>query len=532
VSSLTGTRELIRLYARRDRVKLPAGMLVMILVMASNLSGFRRLYPTAKERADFARSVNSNNAQLLLYGPVHGGDTLGGLVAWRSAVIGGVIMGLISLLIVLRHTRGEEESGRAELVLSGRVGWRAQLSAALVLAAISNLGAGLYLLALLLFYHQPLGGSVALSLGLAGVGTVFGSVGAVAAQLTESTRSARGIASTVLGAAFLLRAVGDTSSGLSWLTWLSPLGWVERLLPFAGNRWWVFAPILAAAAVLAWGAYQLASRRDFGAGIWPARLGPATAPATLRSPLALAWRLQRPALLGWSLGFLVVGATVGGAGKGISEELNSSESLKKMFQNLGGHGDLTDAYLATAMSILGLLAGAYAVQAALRPSIEESSGRADPVLATPVTRLGWLASHLVFAVLGPAVVLVVGGLAAGVVYGASTHSLGHQVPRLLAGALVQLPAVWILSAIAIALFGLVPRAVQAGWGALVLFVLLGQVGSAFGWSHKVLDASPFTHIPAVPAVHASFLPLLTLSLIAVVVTAAGASGLRRRAIGA
>ncbi|HTZ44388.1 MAG TPA: ABC transporter permease [Jatrophihabitans sp.] len=532
MNSLTGTRDLLRLYVRRDRVKLPAGILLMALVMASNVSGFKRLYSTAQERADFARGIDSNNAQLFLYGAVHRGDTLGGLVAWRSAAIGGVVMGLISLFLVIRHTRGEEESGRAELVLSGRVGQRAQLTAALVLALVSNLGAAAYILALLLFYRLPAGGSVALSLGLAAVGMVFAGVGAVAAQLTESARTARGIAATVLGAAFLLRALGDTSASTPWLSWLSPVGWVERLLAFAGDRWWVFAAFLAATAVLAGAGYLLSARRDFGAGIWPARLGPAAAPPSLRSPFGLAWRLQRPALLGWSVGFAVVGATVGGAGKGISAELNGSDSLKKLFRNLGGHGDLTDAYLATAMSILGLLAAAYAVQAALRPSAEEAAGRVEPLLATQATRLGWLGGHLAFAVLGPAVVLAVGGLATGVVYGAATHSLGHQVPRLLAGALVQLPAVWILAAIAVALFGLAPRAVQAGWGALVVFVLLGQIGSAFGWDQALLDVSPFTHIPRVPGVDPSATPLLALVAIAVLLTAAGASGLRRRAIGA
>ncbi|HEY0700644.1 MAG TPA: ABC transporter permease [Micromonospora sp.] len=528
-----GTWQLVRLYLRRDRIKLPVGILVLVAIVASNLSGFASLYETAQERAAFAKGVNGNAAQLFMYGPVFNGETLGGLVAWRSIAIAGILIGLVNLFLVIRHTRAEEESGRAELVRAGVVGRYAELTAALVVAVLGNLAIALLLVGTMTSKDLPRAGAAALAFGLAAVGCVFAAVGAVTAQLTENARTARGMASAVLGVTYLFRAVGDASrpEGDSWLGLLSPIGWLQRMRPFAGDRWGMLGLALVVAVVLASAAFVLSTRRDVGAGIMPARLGPPAAPPGLRSPLALAWRLHQPALIGWTVGFLAIGAVVGGAAKSIGDQLDSNPALKEVFEKLGGSGDLVDAYLAAAMGILGMLAAAYAVQAALRPHAEESSGRAEPVLATRTTRISWATSHMVFALLGPAVALAAGGLAAGLVYGATTQEVGRQVPRLLGGALVQLPAVWILAGITVALFGLAPRMIQAAWGALVVFLLLGQLGGAFGWDQKLLDISPFTHIPPVPSADLTVTPLVSLVVLAGVLVAAGLAGFRRRGIG-
>ena len=51
----------------------------------------------------------------------------------------------------------------------------------------------------------------------------------------------------------------------------------------------------------------------------------------------------------------------------------------------------------------------------LRLRTEETDGRAEAVLATAVGRLRWAVSHLLVAVLGPAVALLAAGLTAGLV---------------------------------------------------------------------------------------------------------------------
>ncbi|WP_336203763.1 hypothetical protein [Nonomuraea sp. LPB2021202275-12-8] len=83
--------------------------------------------------------------------------------------------------------------------------------------------------------------------------------------------------------------------------------------------------------------------------------------------------------------------------------------------------------------------------------------RADP--GRRGGRLGWAASHLAFILLGLAFVLVVLGLTLGLAYGATSGDAAERVPLVLGAALAQLPAVWTLAGLAIALFGLLPRLV-------------------------------------------------------------------------
>jgi ABC-2 type transport system permease protein len=289
--------------------------------------------------------------------------------------------------------------------------------------------------------------------------------------------------------------------------------------------------VAAFVAALAGAAYALASRRDLGAGLLPPRTGPAQAVAGLRSPFALAWRLHRPALLGWAAGFAVVGAAVGSVAQGVGELLTDNPQLADLFTRIGGQQRLVDAYIASTMGVVGLLAAAYAVAAALRLRSEETGLRAEPILATSVGRTRWARSHLAFAAVGPAVLLATAGLAAGLMHGLRTGDVGTQLPRVLAGALVQLPATWVLAGIAVALYGFVPRLAAASWAALVVFLLLGQLGPLLQLDQRAMDLSPFTHVPKIPGAELTATPMLWLAAVGVVLTAAGLAGFRQRDIG-
>jgi ABC-2 type transport system permease protein len=336
------------------------------------------------------------------------------------------------------------------------------------------------------------------------------------------------LAAAALGGAYLLRAVGDT--GPTWLSWLSPIGWAMRMRPFAGERWWVSG--LAAGFVMALGgaAYALIARRDVGAGLLPQRPGPAAGSPALRSALALAWRLHRGVLIGWLIGLAVAGATFGGAAHDISDALDVNQQLTDLLARMGGRKGLVDAYLAAVFGITGLLAAAYTVQSTLRLRGEESSGRVEPLLATRVGRIRWALSHLVFAVLGTAALLAVAGLTGGLAYGMQIHDVGGQVPRLLAAAMVQLPAAWVLAGLGTALFGLAPRLTPLTWAGLIACVVLLELGALLGLSQWLVDASPFAHVPKLPGTAFSATPLLWLTGISALLAVTGLAAFRRRDI--
>lgn len=528
MSTLVGTGNLVRLILRRDRLLLPLWIYTLCLILISYARSLGSVFPTATERRQYA----DNGVFVALYGRLSG-TSLGEFVTWRAGFLP-VIVGLIGLLTVIRHTRVEEETGRRELLGATVVGRHAGLAAALAATFGANLVFALLVALSMLSQHLPATGSLAFGLELAAAGWVFAAVGAVAAQLTESAGSARGIAVSVLGAAYLLRVVGDLSGraggGLSWLSWLSPIGWVHRIRPYGGERWWLLALTAGLTAVLATAAAALSARRDVSAGLLPARPGPAAAAPGLRSPLALAWRLHRGLLAGWAAGFAVLGVVFGALANSIGDIQHDNPTLQDIFARMGGRAGLIDAYLAGIMSILGLIAAAYAIQATLRLRSEESSLRVEPVLATAVGRVQWAGSHLTFSILGPATALVTAGLTTGLAYGLATGHVGHELPRLLGAAMVQLPAVCLLAAIAVALFGLLPRLAAASWAALAVCLLVFLVGASMQLSQWLLDVSPFTHVPKVPGAAVTATPLVWLAAAAVALAAAGLIGLRRRDI--
>jgi ABC-2 type transport system permease protein len=529
MSTLAGTRSLIRLILRRDRFLLPLWILVLALLPIQTAAALDQFYPTPAALRELYGTIVSTPGLLAMLGPAFDA-TLGALTTWRAGLVF-TIVGLASLLTVIRHTRTDEEAGRRELLGATVVGRHAPLTAALLVTFTADLLLGAVLAAGMVGVGLPASGSVAFGLSVAAAGWMFAAAGAVAAQLTEGAGGAWGLALGALGVAYLLRAAGDTAGsdgGLGWLSWLSPIGWAQQTRSYAGERWWVFTLAVAFVVALLSAAYALLARRDVGAGVLPARLGPATAAPSLRSPLALAWRLHKGMLLGWTAGLAVMGAVIGSVADSVNDMATESSQLKDLLERLGGEKALSDAYIAGVMVIFALVAAGYAIQATLRLRAEEEGLRAEPVLATSVGRRQWATSHLLFGLLGPTVALAASGLAEGLVYGLVSGDVGREVPRVLAGALVQLPAVLVLSGIAMALFGLLPRLASVSWAALAVFAFLVLLGPLLQLNQWLLDAAPFTHIPKVPGADVSATPLAWLLAITAILVAAGVAGFRRR----
>jgi ABC-2 type transport system permease protein len=520
---MTGVGALVRLFLRRDRVVLPLWALVIGLVPLLYAVSFEGLYPTAADRQNFYDATVHTPAELALVGPIFGSD-LGALVTWRA----GILLTLVPLAVILtvvRHTRAEEDAGRSELMGSTAVGRWAGLTAAIVVAmggaATSAIVASLSLVA----SGFAVAGSAAFGLGIAAVGAVFAVVAAIAAQIASGARAARGYALSVLAAAFVLRAVGDAGSGT--LSWLSPIGWSAQLRPFAQERWWVLVLPVGVIAVGLGAAVALAGSRDLGSGVIAERLGPARASESLAGAFGLAWRGQRGSLVAWTVGLGVLAGVLGSAADSVGGQLGDSAAISDALGKFGG-SSLVQSFLATAISILGIGAAACTVSAVLRAHAEEEQSLAGVILSGGVSRARWLGGHLVCAVLGPAVALLVVGLAAGIPYGVAVGDVDSVLPGVLGGALAQLPAVWVCTAVSVLLFGVLPRFAAAGWAVLAGFVLLGQVGAVIGLPQAVLDVSPFTHVSHLPGGTVQWTSVCVSVIVAAVGIAAGSTAFRRR----
>ncbi len=528
--SLAGTGTLARLILRRDRLVVLIWVIGFGLLPLGIAAGFDGLYPTTEALRAFTEQSMSNPSIVGLLGPIFS-PTLGGLVAWRVGLLSMLIVGIVSLLLVTRHTRGEEESGRRELLGATAVGRQAPLTAALGVTCATSLIIGVVVALGLISYGLPASGSVALGLSVAAAGVIFASIGAVTAQMTETVGGARGIGLAVFVMFLVLRIAGDAggpANSLFWLSWLSPLGWTRLSSPFADERWWVFALIIAFCAVVVAVAYVLSSHRDIGAGLILDSPGPATASPSLSNPLALAWRLQRGSFFGWAIAFAAIGVLLGAIGQSVSELLDTS-SMDTFLHNMGASNS-GDAFLFFIVYMMSQVASAYVILAVLKMRSEEASGRADSVLSTAVGRLRWAGSHMFFAVVGPVIMLILLGLAIGTVYGFLTGDAEQTISDYLGTALVKVPAVWVVTGLAFAFYGLLPGLSAYGsWAALVIFALLELGRELQQVSEKVFVISPFAHVHPFLA-DVTVATALWLLVVAIAFTTAGLLGFRRRDI--
>jgi ABC-2 type transport system permease protein len=534
MTGFAGTGQLSKLAFRRDGVALPACVFGIAALLAVTARDLTVLYPTAAGRLAVATRASANPALRFLLGRLDG-TSVGAFLAARWSVWGAAFAVLLTIFIVVRHTRGDEEAGRLELVGSAAVGRQAPLTAALLAAATANLAIALLTCLWLLVLKLPLAGSAALALSISGCGLVFGGVAAIAAQLAVTARGARGIAIAALGAAFVLRALGDAGpAGGSWLSWASPLGWVELTRAFGsvGQRWWVLTLPLAASAVLVAAAFLLAAWRDHSAGLLPDRPGRATASGLLHGPFGLAWRLQRSVLAAWLAAFVFVFAALGAGANGFGSIIGGSTVLRQYLLRVGYQAAVIDAYLSALMLIAGLAAAVYSTSAVLRLRTEETGNLAEPVLSAATGRVRWALSHISVAVGGACLLLVAAGLSTGLGYGVLTGSVSTQMPRVLGAALARLPATMVVAAVAVFLFGLLPwESIALAWTAVALVGVIGVFGPPLQWPAWMMDISPFTQIPKLSGGTVSAASLLWPCAVALTISTAGLVGLRHRDLG-
>lgn len=536
MSTLVGTWRLVRLALRRDRIVLPAWILGLAGLLAAVVNSVIGLYATERERLEAAAFAVEDTVTRAFNGPLAGSDA-GSLAMNEAFVFVGVLVALMSAQTVVRHTRTEEETGRAELVGAGVVGRHARLTAALVVAVTADLVIGAAAAGALVSSGLPVRGSLLAGAAYAAVGVVFAAVAAVTAQVAEQSRAANAWAGGMLGLAFLLRAVGDASGHVAptgealvsgWPSWLSPLGWGQQVRPFAAGYLGPLVLSLALAALLAATAYVLTNHRDVGQGMRSVPPGPARAATGLLRPVGLAWRQQRGVLLGWLLAVATLGAAFGAVGEAAGDLGDMSEQFADLLARFG-HGSLVDGYFAFLMRLIGVVTAGYTVQGLLRLRAEEVAGRLEPLLATAVARSRWLLAHLSIVAAGTLAVVLAAGLAAGTAYGLAIGDLAGGLGGPLAAAAVQVPAVLALGAAVVAVFALRPRwAAPVAWGSLAVSFVVGQFGEVLDLPQPVRNLSPFVHPPLLPAADLDITPVVVLLLVTVALTAVGVTTFRRR----
>ncbi|GAA1673028.1 exporter of polyketide antibiotics [Citricoccus zhacaiensis] len=529
-SPFTGTGALLRLNLRLDRVR------ILLWTVAVGLGVYGSVYSldqafTTEEAIQARGALLTNPATIMMTGPAFAADdyTFGAMVANELSLYVFLTAAIMAILLAVRHTRAEEESGRLEMIRALPVGRFAPAAAAVATVALACFLVGAATtLGLVSVGHEDLGldSSLALGAGTALTGMVFAALATVAAQLTEHARSATGMAMAGVAVAYLLRGVGDVIENTgSWLSWFSPFAWAQQTRLFVDLRWWPLAVSLAVIVVLFALAIALSHWRDLGAGLRPARRGPATAAGGLHSTAGLAGRLQRSSALAWGVGVFFFAIAMGSLANSLDGMLEENPALAEWIAVDGT--DLTAEFAAVILSFVMIAPLILGVSGILALQGEESTGRSELLLVSGRTRSGYLAGWSVTVIIQVAVLTLLGGVGVGVGVWAGTGD-AHWVGEMAVAAAAYLPALLVAASLALALFGFLPRWTLLAWLFVVWIALALFLGDLLQLPDWALDLSPFTHTPALPGQDAEAAPLLAMTAIAVALTAMGFWGYRRR----
>jgi len=492
-------RALARRAFRDARTRTVAFAYLFLIYAYIQPAGFAHAYPILADRLAFARSFASNDALRLFYGYPYDPVTIGGYSAWRVGGTLAIAAAVFGIFAAVRALRGEEDTGRMELVLAGVLRRRTAY-----LAALSAIAAGVLLLWLaetvgFVFAGLPTGGSAYLALATASVIPVYVGVGALVSQLAPTRRMALELGNALVGVSLLVRVVADTSSGAGWLRWLTPLGWAEELRPFTSSQQPLALLLpLAASALLLTAAAKIYAGRDVGTGVLPARDSASPRLRLLSSPLTQGLRSERGTILAWLLSVGGFSFILGAVSTSISS-VDISASMQREIAKLGGGSIATPTgYMAFVFIFFILVVSLFACAQIAGARHEEADERLETLLALPVSRRGWLGGRLALAA-GAALALA---LAAGFFSWAGAASQGSDISlaRMLEAGANCMPVTLLFLGIAALLFALVPRASGGIAYGLVTVAFLWQLtGALLSVPKWALELTPFAHVGLVPA---------------------------------
>lgn len=503
---MTGTSLLLAAILRRDRLVVLLWIVGIAGLWSAGVAGVSAGFDESARRQLVA--LLAAQPALMLVRGAPSGIGLGAVMFVSTFAYLGLMVSLMMTFFGVRHSRGDEDAGRAELIRGTVVGRWAPLCATAIAGIIElalvcgvTLGASLAL-------GLPALGSTLMSAGLFGIGASAMLLGLLAGQIMPTSRSANGAAAMVVGAWFVVRGIGDalgeasadlTRVEAAWPVWASPIGWVTMAHPFADAPWepdgtplllLPVAVLLLAAAVLV-----LESRRELGRSLVAERAGRSTGTAMLGwnpagSPLGLARRLQSGITIAWVVVGVVFGALAGRIAPMVADTIGENPAVRAIVERLGSAGGDTEGLFISALSgVVVLVACAAALQATTRLRHEELA-HGEVVLAAAVTRTGWMASHVLMALVAALATIAAFTVACGLSLAAADDDRWQQLWSI---ALSQLPLVGIYVALGAALVAFLPSTVAwLGWVLLFGLMLAGQFAPLFGEAWQwVENISPF-----------------------------------------
>ena len=527
--SFANTGKLMGFMLRLDRLRMVIWLVAVSFFTLAVPIAFSDLYPEQQDRNAMAQTMENPAMTAMVGSGALENYTVGAMTAHQMLLMTAVVVGLMNILLMNRHTRSDEEDGRQELIRSLPVGKLANLNASFIVLCLLNVllaiitGVGLYALGI---DSMGLSGSLLYGLILGATGMLFAGVTALMAQISENSRTAFGFSLALLLIAYLIRAIGDVSNEA--ISWVSPLGWVTAAEVYSENNWWVLLLLVGGTIILMTLAFYLDAIRDLDAGFLPSKPGKKHAPRTLLSPFGLALRLQRTGIISWAVAMVLVGVSYGSVIGDLESFFESNEALRQVFESQEGTS-FTMQFVSVLMFVMALIATMPALMAVLKLNGEEKKNRLDHLLGRAVSRTRLLSGYLIIAIINGVVMLslAVSGLW---MAGARVTEEPFEFGKIIGSGLAYYPAVLVMVGLAVLLIGFLPKLSSLVWLYLFYSFVVLYFGNIFQFPDWVSKLSPFGYIPEVPVDEMKWIPVLILMVIAIGLMVAGMFGYHKRDI--
>ena len=457
-------------------------------------------------------------------------ETPGGYATWRLSMLLPMVA-LWALLVVSRMTRGEEESGALDVLLSISGSRRrvAVQKLAAVASALTLIGA---LIAVLVLAGarvtrvelEPLR-AVLFGLNTTLFALVFAALAFVVAQFTRERRPAAGATAILLGVSFLLTSVGRVVPDYAWIARLSPLYYFELNKPLVAEHpvnvgGLVTMTLLAVALTLV--GLALVVRRDVGApyilveSYFRERPRSRALPIeswSLRSLMMRHARVVAAPALWWAVGLgcysmlvtMLLRQVQQNLRELLADLLRTQPQFAPMIERFTGGGDTASnmVFLNAVFAVLVVVVVAFAASLANRWASDEEEGRLDVVLATPSPRSHVMVTRFAAGALGLAI--VTGSILAGTALASALVDMPLNLGRVAAASFGMIPIGLVVASIGYLLAGWLRT--YAVTGLLTAFILasfaLTLLAPLFNWPKALLHFSLFDQygMPLVDGLH-------------------------------
>ncbi|KGA98929.1 exporter of polyketide antibiotics-like protein [Alkalihalobacillus alcalophilus ATCC 27647 = CGMCC 1.3604] len=528
-----GTVAISKLMVKQQRLKILFWLLGIVGITLAAAASYPSIYPDEQSKQAFALTMENPAMKAMVGSGYDLADVtnvgIGVIFSYEMLLFTAIAVAIMSILLVSKSTRADEEDGRTEMIGSLPVGRLAYLSAATLVLLLTNgllvllTGIGLGTLGI---EGIDFSSSFLYSLVLGTTGLLFGSFAILFAQLAETSKGTVGLSFAFLIGTYLVRAIGDV--GNETVSLFSPLGWTVRTSVFLDNNWWPVFLLMGVAIIVATIGFFLNAIRDIDSGFLPVKKGNKHASRFLQTPIGLALRLQRTNIIAWAIGLFVLSATFGSI-LGELETYFVDLEIMQAFIPEDSSSTMTEQFVTLLMAIMSLFSAIPAVMVVLKLKGEENKNRMEYYYSRALSRTKVLGSYYVLAIVVSMVMQLL--LAVGLwSVGSTVMDKALSFGSILGAALVYLPAIWVVVGLAILLVGLVPKVTAAIWAYIVygfIVVYLGDLLDFPGWMKGI---SVFEYVPQIPVDEMNVWVMILLVIVAKAITICGFIFYRKRDI--